>query len=306
MSSERPSAWVRWVTFTRERFDPLSHLAMIGLFVVAHLAAARAVMPLAAATDTRAALLLLVGTTAFFFKLRLYDEIKDYEVDLVHNPGRPLARGLMRHRDLHTGIGVCIAVELFTFSAFGRAAVSALALAIAYSLAMYREFFIGAWLRRHLTTYAMTHTVVSCLLSLALCAATTGSGVLDVPTPLLRFSCSAFFLFNIFEIGRKTFTTHEERPGVESYSKIFGHTGAVVLVLLMAAAATGLLVSVAPRTSLLAGLGAADAVLLAAGCAYGLRPLGRMGKLYRGFSSLYIVLAYLVFSAAHLAALPSP
>ena len=120
-SSRASGQAIAWWQFIRERFDPVSHLLMIGLFFVAHLVLARSVYlePL----NRGSLFALFVGTLAFFFKLRLYDEIKDFQVDKKFNPTRPLARGLLNHRDLYWAIALCIVIELVAFGLQGMAAL---------------------------------------------------------------------------------------------------------------------------------------------------------------------------------------
>lgn len=287
----------KWWTFTRERFDPLSHLLMILVFVEAH----RVLVREGTALDVQnwALALLFAGTTLFFFKLRLYDEIKDYELDCVINPTRPLARGLVTHRDLYFGIVFCILAELALFAVIGAGAAVAVAVPILYSLLMYKEFFIRERIRPHLTTYAVSHTVVSGLFSLALIAALTGKPVWDLGRLGYLFALNSWCLFNVFEFGRKTFATDEEREGVASYSNIFGRYGAVALVLLQSGVSALCLVALNLGNSaggvLLWLLGAANLVLLLTGGAYAILNRSRYGKLYRAYSSVYIIVIYLGF-----------
>jgi 4-hydroxybenzoate polyprenyltransferase len=284
----------RWWRFARERFDPPSSLAMIVLYFSSHWVVHRLAYGADVALWRRA--LLLLGTAAFFFKLRLYDEIKDYEVDLKLNPTRPLARGLLKHRHLHAGIAACIGLELAAFGLNGWPALASIAFAILYSLLMYREFFAGALLRPHLTTYAVLHTVVSGFLSLALFAAFQHRPFWALEAEAYFFALNSWCLFNIFEFGRKTFTSSEERPQVESYSRIFGRYGAVALVLAMSLASSGLLAAAgfggAQRARLLAWLTGIFLLMAALGVAYAFLDRAPYGKIYRGMSSGYVVLVY--------------
>ncbi|MFL5814817.1 MAG: manganese transporter permease [Bdellovibrionia bacterium] len=277
----------KWLQFTKERFDPASHLVMILLFVIAH----RLLFP--GHTTPLAVLAVFLGTVAFFFKLRLYDEIKDYELDLVINPTRPLARGLMTHSDLYKGIAFCIVLELALFGLQGPAALAAIAIAITYSLLMYKEFFIRDLIRPHLTTYAVSHTVVSALLSLALISAFIHRYPWQLSREAQLFALNSWCLFNIFEFGRKTFTSSEERDGVESYSKIFGRSGAVGLVVSMALASAYCLIRVRYSATLQTFIIVACAALIGVGAIYAFMNRPPYGKVYRAFSSIYIVIIYL-------------
>ena len=214
----------RWWTFIVERFEPISSLTMIILFLAAHFMASES-------TSFIRGIPLLVGTTLFFFKLRLYDEIKDYDTDCAINPTRPLPRGLLKHKHLYRMILACIFLEMILFSTLGIGPLLGITIAIIYSLFMYKEFFIGDLIRPHLTTYAMSHTIVTVLLGIAIMSGVRNTVPWELTGNDLWFVFNNWFMFNIFEFGRKTFLTTEERENVESYSLIFSRYGAVLLVI---------------------------------------------------------------------------
>lgn len=273
----------KWLIFIHERFEPVSHLIMIALFLIAHILVARVgVAPL----PFFKAVLLFIGVTLFFLKLRFYDEIKDYETDLKFNQSRPLPRGLLTIKDLHQAIALTILFELIIFSLISLKTLLFSLIPILYSLLMYKEFFIGKYLRPHLTTYALTHTIVTIPLSLMIFVATADS----LSKPLILIALMSWPLFNIFEFGRKSFLPSEERVSVPSYTNIFGRLGAFLLVLVQAAA-----VSIILRESALFNyatntiFGLIFFLLLFIGIFF-------WGKVYRIFSSVYIVLIYAVIT----------
>ena len=136
---------------------------MILLFVIANGLLASQIMEVHASWYLFALDFLLA--ISFFFRLRLFDElIKDYETDLKINPSRPLARGLLTQKQVWQCVLGLMIFEIALSAWIGWHALSGFLIAIGYSLLMYKEFFIGDWLRKHLTTYAVTHTFVSALL----------------------------------------------------------------------------------------------------------------------------------------------
>ncbi|MEK6705640.1 MAG: manganese transporter permease [Bdellovibrionota bacterium] len=285
----------RWWQFILERFEPVSHLLMISLYFLAHLAVYHSVTENVPALTV--CMLLFLSNLAFFFKLRLYDEIKDYETDLKLNPSRPLARGLLNHRDLHIGIWLCITAELLCFGFINVAGFFSAVAAIGYSLLMYREFFIKEYIRPLLTTYAVTHTVVCSMLSVAVLSSLSGEYPWLMKKEFLFFALNSWFLFNIFEFGRKTFTSSEERNGVASYSNIFGRSGAVILVILMAFFSIFCLSQLSPghKPVLLNSNITLAAMLALTGFIYAIWNKGNIGKIYRMFSSVYIIMSYIIF-----------
>ena len=287
-----------WLVFVRERFDPLSHLAMIGFLFFAHLvvhnSASRSSQTPLKQISVPGLGALLLATTAFFFMLRLYDELKDHEVDQRLNPTRPLPRGLLNRRDLYAGIGVGITLQLAAFSLFGWPAILGIVLAILYSLLMFKEFFIGRWLRPRLATYAVSHTFVIVFFSLGLFAAVSSRPLWDLQGAEYCFAVSNWCLFNIFEFGRKSFTSCEERDEVPSYSKTFGRAGAVMLVVSMAGASTMLIAAMRQPAapSLFAFLLTLNVLLAIIGAGYAVFDTARGARIYRGTTTLYMVLLF--------------
>lgn len=227
-----------WLQFINERFNPLPYGLMLAVFLGAHYAVYQ---PYSAPPITISALIpLCIAIVLFFFRLRLFDELKDFESDQIQYPHRPLPRGLLQPSDCLRIATISITVELALFSLYGRWALLSAMGAIGYSLLMYKEFFIRSWLRAHLTTYAITHTIVVVGISITFFVALLHTSPTHVPVYLLLFSLAGWFLFTIFEFGRKTWSSREERLGIDSYSKIFGRYGAVVWVIVMAMASTTL------------------------------------------------------------------
>lgn len=285
-----------WWQFTKERFEPASHLTMIMVFVIAHVLVARATAPLVASSLNF--IVLMIGVIAFYFKLRLYDEVKDYELDVVINKTRPLPRGLLNHKDMYRGMAVCILIELVCFSLMGRESFISIAIAILYSLLMYKEFFIADKIRPYLTMYALLHTIVTTLLSFAIFSFLTKLTILQIiATPsFLSFAMASWLLFNIFEFGRKTFASSEERQSVDTYSSLFGRTGAVILVASQAVITYYLATTLngVNNTILFWGLGTLLVVLAALSLHYIFADSAKTAKRFRLFSSVYIIAYYLI------------
>lgn len=287
----------KWGSFLQERFEPISHFIMIGLFVYAHYLVAAASKYVK--VESHLIIYIALGTAVFFMKLRFYDEIKDFEVDLEKNPDRPLPRGLLQHVDLKKAIELCIILEIIFFTSCGIKALSSVLLAIGYSLLMYKEFFIPNLIRPHLTTYATSHTVVTFFLSIAIFSALSQMDIVSMDPDFYYFSGMSWLLFNIFELGRKIYQPCEEREGVPTYSNIWGKLGAISLVMLQATLASYLVlhISTIQYTFILKMLFIQLGLLSLVSVIYffGKKPI--TGKIYRHFSSVYILLVYLTIIA---------
>ncbi len=218
----------KWLTFTKERFKPLEYFPLIILFVGVNYLFSKNLSGLE--LGLLPVFLLGLATVLFFFRMRMFDEIKDYEVDLVINPTRPLARGLLKFPEVKFAILISIILEisLVLFATSDLLPSLIYVFAVFYSLLMYEEFFIGDWLRPRLTTYAMSHTIVVAFLGLALISANLGMMTFQSPA-IPVFLLSHWFIFNLFEFARKTFDPGDEKKNVPSYSKIFTQKGAYLL-----------------------------------------------------------------------------
>lgn len=226
-----------------------------------------------------------------FLRLRLFDEIKDYETDLKINPTRPMARGIITRDQVKLVLLVLIVFELLIGLTIGLPVFLMHSLAIGYSLLMYEEFFIGVFLRQHLTTYAVTHTFVSVLL-----AATAGmAGLMDSAAiydqTAILFLLSNWMFFNLFEFARKTFSVSEERLGVDTYSSLFGIPLSVGLSLSQVIIGIFLLhLSISQNILPMYFLAGAYFVL---SILFVVKRTSAWAKIFRNMSGLYLLLHYI-------------
>lgn len=283
----------KWLWFISERFNPLTYAVMIFVFLGAHYAFYLNFsnqIPTFNFLGILNLLPLVVVTSLFFFKLRLLDEVKDMESDALHHPERPLPRGILSKCEVIQTAFVLMVAEIILFGLYGFWSFLSVLIVVGYSLVMYKEFFIKNWLRAHLATYAVSHTFVVVLISATIFVSLLGKPFSEIPKEFIYFSFAGWFLFNIFEFGRKTFAKGEERKGVDSYSKIFGKLGAVLLVLVMALLSNLLLGKAG--TSVISILFLPLALVGVAGLLYATTENLYFAKIYRFLTSLYIILAY--------------
>jgi 4-hydroxybenzoate polyprenyltransferase len=226
----------KWFYFIKKRFNPILYAIMIFVFVNAHYAVYINFFKQSIVLNSDVIFWLIsfmVIIYLFFFKLRLFDEIKDVEFDKIYYSDRPLPQGILSKKDLLIAAFIIIIIEILFFSFYGFWSFLSILITVSYSLIMYKEFFIKKWLRDHLTIYAISHTFVVVLISITIFTSLINKIFSQIPKEFFLFSFSNWFFFNIFEFARKTFAKDEERVGVDSYSKKFGKIGAVLIVLIM-------------------------------------------------------------------------
>jgi hypothetical protein len=206
-----------------------------------------------------------LATVSFFFRLRVFDEEKDYALDAVHHPQRVLQTGRVTLPQLRTLAWAGAALEAGWSAQRGAWALAAWAVALLYSLLMRAEFGVGRWLRARLVLYALSHMLIMPLVIGWLYTAYLPSSFGGAYLPLLLL-LSLLGGFS-FELARKLHAPVAERAGVDSYSQALGYgpaLGLTVAVLLAGGAVQVLLLrTLHARPAAYAGL----ALLLAAGLA---------------------------------------
>ena len=180
---------------------------------------------------------------SFFLLLRIFDEHKDYEEDLVNHPDRVLQKGLITLKHLKVA-GVISVILTFTWSVHQGGGMSgtlyAWAIMTGWSFLMAVEFFCGTWLGKRLTLYALSHMAIMPMIAWWCMSLSVTEPPVTENTILI--SCLFFFSGLVFEINRKTRGPEEERDGVDGYSKIFGTKGSALIVILLILVVAGLIV----------------------------------------------------------------
>lgn len=227
---------MNYLVYLKERFPPQQFLLLSGLLAAVigaclrpQLGGLRSAWPPALA----AALALLF----FLFRLRLFDELKDYAHDKKFYPDRPLHRGLVTVAGMKRLIILTLAAETFIAARAGLAPLAFFAVSLVYSLLMFREFFAPEWLRGRFTLYILTHELLAVPLFFYAAA-------LQVPEARLyadprAWSVVLFLGFQLFflEIARKMRPPELENAARDTYTAQYGVAGASVLLVCAAGAA---------------------------------------------------------------------
>ncbi|WP_187261156.1 UbiA family prenyltransferase [Pontibacter beigongshangensis] len=237
----------------------------------------------------------MVATISFFFRLRVFDEIKDYDLDAINHPQRVLQSGRVTIRQLVVLALAGVALELIWAWLMGVPTFVCWALAIGYSLLMRYEFFVSDYLKKRLVLYAITHMLIMPLVILWIWSAY----VPDYGLSTTFFMLAMLSLLGgfSFEIARKIHAQEAERELVDSYSKSMGFGLAIITVLVI------LLLGVAVQSYLLWLLQARLWPFVLLGLLYLLtlglylfslrRPQEKTLKLAEVFVSLFMLVSYL-------------
>lgn len=300
----REDPWARRLAaYVGERFPPLRHGILIAAYYSSNQFLARALAepgrPMHYDLSTLLGALCLF---LFFFHLRVFDEHKDHDEDLRNYPRRVLSRGVVTLAELRVLGAVAIVAEAALAAWGGRGAFVGWAAAFLFSVWMLREFFVGAWLRRHLVVYATTHMLLMPLLSAMVFSFATGRAPWQAPGTFWLYAFVGFFVSFNWEVSRKLRAPEDEIPGVDTYSSVLGRARAADLVLGMRIVDTALVALVGARLGLAPWFYAALVVLfalpLAAFVEYRVRPTRRAAKRMEIAAGMYIIAFDLVLAAA--------
>lgn len=249
---------------------------------------------------------------SYFLMLRIFDEHKDYELDLQNHPQRVLQSGLITLAHLRVLGAIAIAAQviwsLYVDDWQFGAATLAWGIAFLWTCLMGKEFFCGEWLEKRLTLYAFSHMLVMPLLVWWL--ANLGASGVEAGPAIVWLMGLAFASGFAFEITRKARGADEERDTVDSYSRIFGVRGAalviVALVLAMGALQLGLihaLMDTLPWWALLV-IVAFSLLALDSLRRYAAEPTEKARERNEGMVALLMLAGYAVTIGASLASAP--
>ncbi len=237
---------------------------------------------------------------AFFLGLRIYDELKDNETDRRLHADRLTVTGVMPLSDLRriNAIGLVLQAAACLWFDRGIGAVTITwAAAVLFSLLMLKEFFVPTWLSARPVLYSVSHSLVMPLAFLW--AATMGArGFASSPAVWWLCALATAAAFQL-ELSRKVRAPSDERPGVDSYTRIFGIKGASLVgcVLLLATVVTlGETISAVSGASTVAWVGATT-LLVAGGAPYALfarRPSAGRAKAIEAITGLQVLAGFAV------------
>ncbi|MBF0225455.1 MAG: hypothetical protein HQK76_08385 [Desulfobacterales bacterium] len=169
----------------------------------------------------------LLGFIVIFlsmFALRIFDEHKDYDRDIVAHPDRLLSKGVITLSDLRKLLYGILCLEFLITIYLGFTQFVILIIILIWSLLMLVEFFAKEFLNNNMTLYLISHQLI-------------------VPIILLfgfsqRFDISnfkiseiiSFIIFSLgvvgctvtYEIARKTWSKDREHKDADSYTKVWG------------------------------------------------------------------------------------
>ncbi len=245
------AGFAAWRTYLQER-SPLPAIVSIGF-----LQSLSSNYLFRAELDGAGVLLSTLCLTLLLILMRLMDEIKDYQKDLVAHPERPLPRGLITPGQIRRAIQALAAGLLATGALlfFFRSAQSGAAFlfTLCYLLLMYKEFFCSALINRNAFFYAITHQVILIPMYIFSVAMVSPEAAFSQRT--LWFSLTGLGASFAYEVCRKL--DPHAHPVLKTYLALYGRTAAIIAITLalgllsVSAAKIGVQILIWPAVGLL-------------------------------------------------------
>jgi hypothetical protein len=168
---------------------------------------------------------------AVFLMLRIFDEHKDYALDLHNYPDRVLQSGRITLDQLKV-MGVATIVLQAGFSLLRDGGLGLVTyywlMVFGWSLLMTVEFFVPRWLNSHMPVYGASHMLIMPLILAWVMQIGASTATLTAPAGWLALM--AFFSGCSYELTRKAWGAEEERDSVASYARQFGTGGVAIAI----------------------------------------------------------------------------
>lgn len=220
------TSFTSWWTYLKER-SPLPVIATLGL-----LQALSSNYLFRQELDGAGILLSTACLALLFILMRLMDEIKDYQKDLIAHPERPLPRGLLAPQQVRRAIQIITGgllvtgVLLFFFRSPESGAT--LVFTVGYLFLMYKEFFCPTFINKNAFLYAFSHQLI--LIPMYFLSVGMVFPEMTFTMRTFWFALTGLGASFAFEISRKL--DPGAHPILKTYLTVYGRTTCVVAIVL--------------------------------------------------------------------------
>lgn len=208
--------------YQKERFPLHKHGLLVAAFTFAGMSLSAALRGELAVPHAVAYAACLATTLTTFLQLRIADEHKDQKEDALYRPYLPVPRGLVSLAELRVVFVATVVLQVGVNVMFSPSLLTLLSVIWVYLFFMSKEFFASQWLRKHPVAYLLSHMTILPLIDAYITACDWLPAHSAPPVGLIPFLLLSFFNGLVLEIGRKIRSPHEEEPGVETYSILWG------------------------------------------------------------------------------------
>lgn len=210
-----------WFTYIKERFPlPVYFLLSGGL------ALSGAVVGLHHSVLSVETVFCFLYAMWVFATLRLMDELKDYDKDVVAHPTRPLPRGVLNVKQVARAISIMMTIGWILSALFfvvNQTSMWLSTLTTAWLWLMYKEFYIGEKLQRKPLIYAVTHQIILVPFCLVMAC--------SVQDMSLGWSLAVLGSFFTYEVSRKL--DPKAHAVLATYLSVYRRQGTFLIVAML-------------------------------------------------------------------------
>lgn len=139
----------------------------------------------------------------FLLRIRLWDEIKDFNYDSKHHGSRPLQKGILSLLNIKKMAMIVLGVEFLIQFFLSYHAFIIFLIAFIYSFLMFKNFYIKDFENKSFLLYLLSHQIVFFIYIYYIFSVGTSSFFLIQSPQDLWMSIALFLPPLIYEIGRK-------------------------------------------------------------------------------------------------------
>jgi len=228
----------KWWIYLRERFPLHENLLFAALLLAGLVLSLQMLMDEKTLTINISALLLLGGVLVMMLLMRLFDDLKDVEADLLLFPERPVARGLIKLKNLWLMVGI-VHLILLIINLIMPEGVVWFTICLAFTWLTFRWFFAREFISKRLIVAFVTHQPVGFLVNMWVASVILSGNQITVTDPEVMWASFLFIIpVMLWEISRKIKAEGTENDYV-TYSKILGPRTVALLLLLVASILSG-------------------------------------------------------------------
>ncbi len=175
----------------------------------------------------------LASSLLFMLLIRMFDELKDYELDKKIFPNRPVSRGDVLKSDLHL-------IAIFTFISlvainifFAQKTLLVFGIVMIYALLTFKWFFAKRLHLNNIFLTMFTHQPLPYLINFYLLHTALASGTSYENFTSAHFTLLMFFSIpiTIWETSRKI-RNKEKEDDYQTFSRVLGSSGAAFIPLI--------------------------------------------------------------------------
>ncbi len=221
----RPLSARLW-TYQAQRFPLTSQGALIVLFALSCVCFGALTRRLPAPPGQENVVVALAVVFLFFFQLRVADEHRDYDEDLRARPWLPVPRGVITLPELDIFAWGAVAAQALLTAALHPPLLALLFPPWLWIFLVRHDFFARDTLQRRPLLSLALHLGFFPLVALYAVGADQLPATGGLAPGMLAFLLLSAVCAAAIEFARKSLAPEQERPGVVTYSKLWGPRGA--------------------------------------------------------------------------------